>query len=210
MTESILHLTTRTQSGKQYAKKIRREGKVPGTFYFHGQKSVSFSVEKKDLNAIRGHESGLISALFDGKEDRKCVVREIQYHPVNHSPVHIDLMGIKAGEKIHVSIPLHFSGTPVGVKNEGGILHYIHRDVEIECLPSHLPEFIEIDTTHLGLGDSIVIADIARENIRFINEPDTVLVNVSAPRVVTMIEEEEAGEEVVTEPEVIGKEKEEE
>ncbi len=210
MTESILNLTSRTESGKKYAKKIRREGKVPGTFYFHGQKSISFTVGKKELNVLRSHDSGLLNVKFDGKDDRKCVIREIQYDPVSHSPIHIDLMGIKEGEKIHIDVPLHFTGTPIGVKNEGGVLHYIHRELEIECLPSHLPEFIEIDTSSLGVGDSITIADIEQENVRFINEPDTVVANVSIPKISTIEEEEKEGEEEITEPEVIGKEEQEE
>lgn len=208
MAEFVLNLETRKQTGTGAVKKIRRTGRIPGVFYFHGQKSITFNVQKSELATIHGHESALIEAIIDGKDRRKCIIREIQFDPLTQSPIHIDLLGIKLTEKITVSVPLVYLGTPAGVKTEGGLMQQLYREIEIECLPTDIPEKIEIDVTHLSIGNSIRIGDIHVDNVKILSDPEIALVNVVALRAA---EEVAPSPEVETaEPEVITKRAEEE
>ena len=142
---------------------------------------------------------------MDGKQEKKCVIREIQFDPLNAKPIHIDLMGILLTEKVTVSVPIHLNGTPVGVKNAGGILQHVVREIEILCLPTDIPPHIEVDVTDLDIGDSIHLSDISMDKIELTGEQEMVIATVSAPRIVEeeVVEEEE--EEVSAEPEVISK-----
>ena len=181
--QASVNVQKRTESGKKIAKRLRREGKIPGVFYFHGEESTNLIVDSKEL-------LGVIS-------------------DVNSQPVHIDFMGIKQGEKIHIIIPLHIEGTPKGVKDGGGILQQSTREVEIECLPRDIPEHLSVDVSSLDVGESIHIRDLSFEKITILSEPERSIATVIAPKVVK--EEAVEGEELAevegeqVEPEVIGK-----
>ncbi len=210
MAESSLKLETRKNMGTSNAKRYRREGKVPGIFYFHGQETTPFTVGKKELLALMGQESSLIDVVFDGKAQKKCIIREIQFDPIDSSPLHLDLMGIMLTEKIHFSVPIHLLGTPIGVKNQGGIMQQVLRELEIECLPTDIPDHIDVDVSSLDIGGSVHLSDLNVPNIKIVGDVHRVIVTVGAPR----ITEEKAVEAEVSpvEPEVISKrpEKEEE
>ncbi len=206
MLEIALDIKTRKEKGKQYTKKLIREGKIPGVYYFRGKENIPFIVEQKQVQSLAGHESGLITVNVDGKQEKKCVIREIQYDPINAKPIHVDLMGILLTEKVTVTVPIHLIGTPVGVKNAGGILQHIVREIEIQCLPADIPQNIEVDVTNLDIGDSAHIADIKTEKIEILSEHEMVIATVGAPR----IAEEAVSEEAAAEPEVISKDEEEE
>jgi len=201
MSDITLNVEMREGTGTQVAKKLRSQNKIPGIYYFHGSKSIPFSIDRTELRSIWGHESGLIEVIFDGKEHKKCVIREIQFDPIKGTPIHIDFLGIKMSEKLTVHTPITVVGTSTGVKNNGGILQQVLRDIEIECLPANIPDHIEIDVTALEIGDSISVSDLVSENYTILADPSTVLVTVSAPRIVE-VEVEEAVEESA-EPEVI-------
>ena len=203
MTELALNLDTRKMTGKEYARKIRREDKVPGVFYFHGEESLPVSMDKKELTFVLNQESSLITVTFDGKKKRKCIVREVQYNPINNKPIHIDLLGIEMSEKIKVQVPIILEGTPDGVKNQGGILEHLLREVEIECLPTDIPDNIKVDVTELSIGDNVRVADLSLENIKILDDVEKPIANVSAPRVIE--DEAEIEGEEPTEPEVVGK-----
>jgi len=210
MLEIALDIETRKEKGKQYTKKLKKEGQIPGVYYFRGKENIPFIVEQKQVQSLAGHESGLITVNVDGKQEKKCIIREIQYDPINAKPIHIDLMGILLTEKVTVSVPIHLTGTPEGVKNAGGILQHVAREIEIQCLPGDIPQNIELDVAHLNIGDSAHLSDITLDKIEFMGEQDMVIATVSAPRIVEeeVVAEEE--EEVTAEPEVITKAEEEE
>ncbi len=203
MSEMLLELEKREKTGSGYVKKLRREGKVPGIFYFHGQESIPFTVSRKALHKIIGKESSLIDAKFSDKDIRKCIIRHIQFDPIDHSILHVDLMGISMSEKITVSVPLHLTGTPIGVKAEGGILQQLMREVEIECLPTDIPESITLDVSALKVGDSLHLNDIKTDNYRIIGDLDRAVASVSMLRAAAEVVTEEAP--TAAEPEVIGR-----
>ncbi len=203
MSAIALDLTVREKQGTLQAKKIRRQGLVPGIFYFHGKESIPFTVVSKELQATLGQESALIDIHFSSGDNRKCVVREVQFDPITHAILHIDLMGIKLDEKITVSVPVHLTGTPAGVKTDGGILQQVIRELEIECLPGDIPEAIEIDVTPLGIGDSLQVSALPAAKFTILAEPERTIATVSALRQAEeapVVTEEVAGE---GEPEVI-------
>ncbi len=208
MLEIALNIETRKEKGKQYTKKLKREGKIPGVYYFRGKENIPFIVEQKQVQSLAGHESGLITVNVDGKQEKKCVIREIQYDPINANPIHVDLMGILLTEKVTVTVPIHLTGTPIGVKNNGGILQHVAREVEILCLPADIPKNIEVDVSHMNIGDSTHISDIVIDKIEFSGEQALVIATVGAPRIVEEVVTEV--EEVSAEPEVISKVEEEE
>jgi large subunit ribosomal protein L25 len=208
MPEITLNLSPRKDIGTSFAKRLRRDGKIPGIYYFHGQKSIPFQVDKKDLLVLKSHESGLISIVLNG-ETHKCVVREIQFDPITHAPVHIDFMGISMTEKIHISVPIHFTGMAIGVKN-GGILQQIVREIEIECFPADMPEHIEVDVTNLNIGESLALRDVHAEKFKILADGNLTLVNVAVPRAAEEKAPTEVTEEEAKEPELVGKKEKEE
>ncbi|MBN1464606.1 50S ribosomal protein L25 [candidate division KSB1 bacterium] len=201
MSDITLNVETRQGTGTQMAKKLRSQNKIPGIYYFHGSKSIPLSLERTELRSIWGHESGLIEVIFDGKEHKKCVIRDIQFDPIKGTPIHVDFLGIKMTEKLTVRTPITLVGTSIGVKNNGGILQQVVRELEIECLPADIPDHIEIDVTALEIGDSISVSDIVPENYTILADPTTALVTVSAPRIIET--EAEVAVEETAEPEVI-------
>ena len=208
MQEIRLNVNKRNLINKQETKRIRREGKVPAIFYHHGEDSVSLTVDKKEFLKLMSSEVNVVNLLFEDNIERQCVIREIQFDPVTSSPIHIDFLGIKKGEKVHLEVPLHLTGTPKGVKDEGGILQHSIREISIECLPQHIPEHLEIDITSLEIGQSLHFGDLHFENLTILNDPENVIASVVAPRIAKeqeVTEEFELGQEETTEPEVIRK-----
>ena len=209
MSEVVLNIEKRGEIGKQAAKRLRRSGKTPGIYYIHGEESVPIALDNKELYSVIHNEASIIDLRFDSGDKIKCVIREIQWHPVQDEPVHVDLMGIKMTEKGQFEVPVHLAGNPVGVKQQGGVLEQIIREISVECLPGDIPEHLEVDVTDLEIGDAIRVDQLEIDKVKILTDPSQSIAIVRAPRVV---EEEEAvvEEEEGAEPEVVGEKKDEE
>jgi len=209
MSDKTLISQTREQSGKGYSRAIRRDGKVPGVYYFKGQDAVPLIVEEKALLGVIASKPALINLQFEDGKSKEVIIREIQRDPVTETIQHIDFMGIKRGVKITVTVPVQLVGEAAGVK-QGGIVESLLREVEIECLPKHLPEQIEIDISHLEIGDSLHIRDLELENIKILTLAERGIVNVILPKVaaaaVEVEEEVEEEAEKAEEPDAAEKE----
>jgi len=204
MSEPVINAETRKDTGKGVARKLRQEGRIPGIFYFHGKENIPFSLNRKELLAIMAHESTIIEVVFDNKTRKKCIIRDVQFDPITAEPIHVDLMGIELTEKLDVSVPVVLVGTPEGVKTSGGVLEQQLREVQIRCLPTDIPEHIEIDVSNLEIGDVLHWSDIQLDKIEVLEDPNTVIAIVVPPRV--MAEKEIAlEEEEEAEPEIVGK-----
>ncbi|MBN2013432.1 50S ribosomal protein L25/general stress protein Ctc [candidate division KSB1 bacterium] len=182
MSEVMLNATARETTGKKSAKSIRREGKVPAIYYGHNEKNILLTVDKRELVGIISSETGLFDLKIDKQKAKKVILREIQFDPITNSPVHVDIMGVKMKEKIHLSVPVHIIGEAIGVKRDGGVLNQVLHEIEVSCLPLDLPEHIDVDVSDLTIGDSIHISDITMENVELLNEADNVIVSVIASR----------------------------
>lgn len=204
----------RTGIGKGAARQLRARGRIPAVIYGHGRAPESLSVAESELErALTGiaAESTVIDLAIDG-DPVKTLIREIQRHPYRSTILHVDFYELRAGEKITVEIRLHLAGTPVGVKDHGGVLDQVLREVEIEVLPSDIPARIELDVSALGIGDSLHVSDLTIPNAEILSDSEATICTVVPPRVeeeapaVAEVEEEEAS----TEPELIRRPKTEE
>lgn len=200
MSEAQLQVQLREDAGKQQAKALRRAGQIPAVYYTHGQKSVSLSVDAHILKMLLQQDTNILDIIFPDGKAKKTIVRDIQRDPVTDDVLHVDFLGIKLDEKIKMTIPILLTGTPVGVRLDGGILEHLLREVEVEGLPLDIPEHIEIDVTEMKLGDVKTLESIPADKFRFITElthPLAIVAQAKAPKAMTTEEElvEEGGEE---------------
>ncbi len=198
MSEVSIQVEKRDTRGKGASKTLRRNGRIPGVYYFHGEESVALSVDHKDLRGLLHSDANVIDLGFSASKKAKCVIREVQWDPVASEPLHVDFMGIKLSERITVTVPVHLVGESAGVKL-GGILQHILREISVECLPLDIPEHLEVDISDLDVGDGITVADLSIEKVKVLNEPTQSIVIVRPPAVVeepTADEELAEGEEV--------------
>lgn len=211
MAAVVIEAQKRDVSGTRNARRYRREGKVPGVFYIGGSEAVHLLFDAKQLTYFLNHAHGLVDLEVSGeKSPFKCVLKDVQYHPVNEEPLHVDFLGVRMGEKLQLSISLVLRGTPEGVKS-GGILEQVIRELEIECLPKDIPDHLEFDVSHLGVGKSVHVEDLQFENVTILNDPNDTIALVELPKAaISEMEEIGEAEEEITEPEVIGKGKQEE
>ncbi|MFQ5753025.1 MAG: 50S ribosomal protein L25 [bacterium] len=207
MAELVLNLEKRKDVGKKANKQLRKMGKIPGIYYIHGEESIPFVINAKQLHNVIHTETSILNLKFDSGKNAKCVIRDIQWDPVNDQPLHVDFMGIKLTEKVQVEIPIHLVGTPVGVKQEGGVLQQIIRELSIESLPMDIPEHVEIDVSHLNIGDTCRVEELNIEKVKILSDPSQSIASVRPPRVV--VEPTVEVEEEIVEPEVVGQKKEE-
>jgi large subunit ribosomal protein L25 len=207
--QANLQVATRTDTGKGAARSLRREGKVPGVIYGHGRAAEPVVVDTAALaKMLVGISAGttIVDVAIDGRPPVKALIREIQRDALRPAEIlHLDLYEVRADEQITLAVPVHLVGIPDGVRNFGGVLDHSLRELEIEVLPSDIPEHVELDVTALAIGHSLFVRDLKIEKARILNDPDTPVCTVVAPRT------EEAPavvEEVVTtEPELIRKPK---
>ncbi|MCK4404580.1 MAG: 50S ribosomal protein L25/general stress protein Ctc [candidate division Zixibacteria bacterium] len=212
MKEIVLKVRPREKMGKEHAKKLRRSGFIPAVVYGPETPSVLLEIETKSFYALlRGGlgENILLTLTMGDEKDggRKVLIKEIQRDPVKGDVQHVDFHQISLTKKLSIEVPIHLMGAPVGVK-DGGILQHVLRELEVECLPTAIPEKIEVDVNHLKIGDSIHVADIKVENVEILSDPESSIVSVVPP---TVFKEVEVAPVVAEEePEVITEKKEEE
>jgi large subunit ribosomal protein L25 len=215
-TTATITATNRDQTGKGAARTFRREGRVPGILYGHGEESVALSVDARELERLVHSvsiENTIVDLAFEGgRQPVKVLIREIQRHPTRDQYLHVDFFHVAMDEKISVAIPVIVVGVPIGVKDKGGMLDHQLRELEVFCLPGEIPEKIEVDVSALDIGDSIHVQDLAvPEGVEVETDLERSVVAVLAPAVVPVEEEAAvAPEGEPTEPELIGKRKAEE
>lgn len=199
MAEFVINAEIRKELGKGASKRLRRRGLIPAVFYGRGEKPLAISVDpraiKQLLHSASGHNT-IITLNFDGRLTQ-AIIKAVQYHPVRDELLHADFLHVAMDVAIRVTVPIELVGEARGVKAAGGILELVRREIEVECLPGDIPDHIRIDVSDLGIGDTVHVADlnVDRSRLKILEEPDTVLATVIAPRV-----EEEKPEAVVAEP----------
>jgi large subunit ribosomal protein L25 len=206
----VLQGKIRSGSGKGVARKSRMRGNIPGVIYGEGEESVPFEANKDDFQALIHTVSGenvIVDLKLEGDaSDRKAIIREIQRDPLKGTILHFDLQHISLTEKVTVDVPIVVTGVPIGVKDFGGILEHILREVKVECLPTEIPPKVELDVTSLKIGDSIHVSELTVEKVTVLTDPERTVVTVLPPAAEEVPVEAAAPE--VAEPELIKKEKE--
>ena len=216
--EATLEATTRETFGKNEARRTRREGRVPAVLYGgDGKEATPIAVPPKALLKILHSESGqntLISLKLAGASDTRVLVKDFQIDPVTHEVLHADFYRIAMDRVLQVTIPVTVHGEPKGVKQQGGILEFIRREIVIECLPADIPEHVDIDVSELMLHQGIRVRDIATHpKWKPVTEGEAMLVHVIMPKaeeVAAPADAAAAATATPAEPEVIKKGKKEE
>jgi large subunit ribosomal protein L25 len=186
--EAVLEAQARDTFGKNEARRTRRSGQVPGVLYGgDGKGATAIAVQPKALLKILHSESGqntLISLKMAGAGDNRVLVKDFQLDPVTHEVLHVDFLKIAMDKLLQVTIPIIVHGEPKGVKQQGGVLEFIRREVQIEVLPADIPEHIDVDVTELMLHQGVRVRDIAT-NAKWkpISDLDLMLVHVIMPKV---------------------------
>src|SRR5262245_1309324 len=205
--------TRRDKLGKGGARKARAAGQIPGVLYGHGKEPVPVSVGARDFDlALRGHKGGnpIVNLAVAGGE-YTALIRDVQYDPLTHDILHLDFQHISLTETIEVKVSVHLTGLPVGVKDGGGILETILREIEVRCLPTAIPPSIEVDVSHLNIGDSVHVREISVPDVTVLNDDGETIATVVPPTVMEEKAPEAAAVEgAPAEPEVIAKGKKEE
>ena len=206
MQQLIVKAQLRETTGKGAARVIRRNGMVPGILYGLQKDNTLFQIDERSLHtamSVEGFESSLIDLEIGDIGSEIAIIKEIQRDPVNRKILHTDFMRISLEQEITVSIPIVSLGNPLGVRVSGGVQEFTHRELEIRCLPTVIPEHIELDVTDMVIGDLIRVSDINPEEIEILDDPETIIITIRPPRVAAV--EKAVAEEAaaVEEPEVI-------
>jgi large subunit ribosomal protein L25 len=202
---ATLNAARRTETGKGAARSLRRDGRIPGVVYGHGEDTLSISLDAHDFGKLISGisvENTILELKIDGAADSRALIREVQWHPYKPVILHVDLYQVHAGEKVHLEIPIRVEGNPLGVRDQGGVLQQVRHELSIECLPKDIPERITLDVSELEIGDSIHVRDIEVPGATILAEGDLTLVTVVPPTLAKV--EDEEPEEGVIEPEVVG------
>jgi large subunit ribosomal protein L25 len=199
--QNTLEAQPRSASTKNEARRVRREGKIPGVLYGAGKDSLPVTVDPRHvlriLHSDTGHNTIFDLALNGGErakgEVTKAMIVDWQYEPIKGSLLHIDLKRIAMDKVLRVSVPIVLTGEAEGVKTEGGILEHILREVEIECLPGDIPSHIDVDVSHLTFGKVLRVADLPHlEKLKFLTDANQPVAHVTSVK-----------EEVVATPEAV-------
>lgn len=216
MEEIILRATKREEIGKGL-NILRRKGYIPCILYGEkGKGALPLKVKKTEFLRLlhtQRLESSVFSLLIEDKKKplkKEVMIKEIQYHPVTGDILHLDFHTISSKRSVKVKVPLITKGEPIGVKQQGGVLDRLYWELEVECLPSEIPKEIEVDISNLNIGDSIYVKDLGvPKGVKILEDPESILFTVSAPKEEVVEVKGEVGEEI-KEPEVIKREREKE
>ena len=180
--------TARNEKGKGVARQIRRAGRIPAVMYSQGTShmlEMDPAAVRKILIAQAG-STGLISVrVLGGSEEieRTVIIHEYQVDPITSHLLHVDLLEVAMDKVVRVQVQVHVTGSvPIGVKVDQGVLHLSMRELHIECLPGAIPDQIDVDASELGIGQGIHVRDVqAGEGVKILDDPNGMVVNVSAP-----------------------------
>jgi large subunit ribosomal protein L25 len=190
-----LEVQQREERGSRNVRRLRASGLVPGVLYGKGH-SRAILVPERDLRAAVTGPSGLhaiLDVVIEGQTTvHPSVLADMQRDPIRGTVSHIDLREVRLDQPIQATVVVHLIGEPVGVKNAGGVLAHVTRELHVEALPMEIPEHIDGDVTSLEIGDALRLENIpAIEGVRFLDDPhDTVIATVSAPRAIVEPEAE--------------------
>ena len=213
MPEIVVEARPRADFGKNVNRRLRAQGLIPGVVYGAKKEPVPVAVSPKEIGTILRSASGE-NTLFDLQLDggrRKVILKEFQVEPIKGKLLHADFYEVALDQALEVTVHIELTGVPVGVKVEGGILDFVTRELQVECLPTDIPEKIVVDVSELGMGKHVRVSEIkAPERVTILTDPDIVIAHVVAPRAEEVAPAAEAAAVPVegvaaAEPEVIKK-----
>jgi large subunit ribosomal protein L25 len=196
---NLLEAHPREAGTKNDARRVRRDGKIPAVVYGAGKVSLAVSVDPRQVLRILHSETGhntIFDLALDGSDRAKAMIVDWQYEPIKGKLLHIDLKRIAMDKVLTVRVPIMLKGEAAGVKQEGGIMEQILREVEIECLPGDIPSHIDVDVSDLTFGKVLRVSDLPHgEKLKFLTDPNQPVAHVTSVK-----------EEVVATPEAVAAE----
>ncbi len=176
----------RQERGKNEARRLRARGLAPAIVYGSGKEAIAVSVSPKEITKILHSKTGhntIFDLTIQGGETTPVMLIDWQFDPIKDNLLHVDLKRIDLTKRLKVSIPVHTDGDPRGVKEQGGLLEIVTREIEVECLPDEIPEHLTIDVRELLIGQSIRAADVPLTgSMQLMSLPDAVVAHVVALR----------------------------
>lgn len=197
MSEVTLRADTGRQLGSRSSRRLRRDGMVPATVYGKDSDPLSVSVNARDLRRILGTDAGLnaIISLEVGSDTHTALARELQRHPVRGDIIHLDFVKISLTDRVDAVVFIDFTGDPVGVRDEGGIVETVTTSVNVQAVVTNIPDSIELDISDLNVGDSLKVSDLPDlEGVEYMDDEDLTLATVVLPAAMLADEEEDAEE----------------
>lgn len=195
-TATKLEVTTRSAEGSRAARRLRRSGRIPGVLYGGGSEPLSFDVDARELRLALASSGAVVDVCIDGAKPTPAVLKEAQRDPVRGHTTHVDLLRVRLDQAIHAVVALELSGaedTP-GVK-QGGVLEHLVRELNIEALPTAIPESIAYELGEMEIGEVLTLSSIsAPDEVTLLDDPETVIATISAPRLQAEVEAEIEGE----------------
>jgi large subunit ribosomal protein L25 len=191
-----LEVEERESRGTRAAKRLRREGMIPGVLYGRGKPPHAICVRERELRRALTGTGGLhaiLDVVLDGdKSARPAILKDYQQDPLKGRVVHVDLQEVRLDRPIQAQVVVHLVGEPAGV-TEGGVLSQVQREINVEALPMQIPEHLDLDVSGMAIGDTLRLADLpAMEGVTYLDDPEeTVLANVTLPTRVVEPEPEE-------------------
>jgi large subunit ribosomal protein L25 len=188
MAEHEIAVELRESSGKGVARKLRAAGRIPGVYYSKDG-SQAISLEPLKLERLLASSAAGLNTLIDLRgggrlEGKRVLIKELQRDPVRGGLLHADLYAVDLQVEVEVEVPIHLVGTPKGVELDGGILDHALRELQIECLPTAIPEEFQVDVSALEIGDSLHVEDIVLPpGVKLISDPELSIASVVAPKV---------------------------
>ncbi|MFN7960949.1 MAG: 50S ribosomal protein L25 [Thermoanaerobaculia bacterium] len=207
MSELQIEVHKRETRGKNANLKLRASGWVPAVVYGGGKEPVPVKLERRKFLDVMRHGAGentlFLLTMADSGQQRHAMIRELQVNPVDNKVLHVDFLRVLMTERVRVDVKIEIKGVAAGVKNEGGVLDFVSREVEVECLPGNIPEHLTLDVSNLHIGQHVEAGALSLpEGVKLITEPDRVIVSLGHGRL-EVEAAAEGGEQA--EPEVISR-----
>jgi large subunit ribosomal protein L25 len=203
-TSTRLDVSSRAAEGSRAVRRLRRSGRVPGVLYGGGAEPLGFDADARELRHALAGSGAVLDLSVDGKKPTPVVLKEAQRHPVRGETIHVDLLRVRLDQAISAVVPLELTGVDdsPGVK-QGGVLEQITRELNVEALPTAIPESISHDVSEMEIGETIVLSTLSvPEGVTLLDDlGETVLATLSPPRL-----QSEVSEEIEAETEVVGEE----
>jgi large subunit ribosomal protein L25 len=206
----VVEVSERTDLGKNASRRMRREGAVPGTLYGLNLPPFSVAVGARRIEEVLGLETGkntIFTLQLTGQDKtRAAMIKALQRDPVSERLVHVDFVRVDLDKTVRVNVPVRLIGLAEGVKTEGGLMEFVLRHVEVECLPSNIPEHLDVDVSGLHINQHLSVKDLpVTANVTIVNDADAIVCVVAVPKEEAAPVVEEVAEEAVAEPELIKK-----
>jgi large subunit ribosomal protein L25 len=187
----------REKTGKEISKQLRRENFVPAVLYGEKKDSIALSVKVDDIKEVLKSERGVNQPLRlkYGKKTEDAMIYELQHDYLGRDIIHIDFLRVDLDKPVDITVPIHLIGTPIGVKQEDGLLDFVTREIDLSCLPKDIINNIEVDISELHVGQSVKVQDIELdERYKIVTDSSVVIATVSSHVVEEVVEEEEVEE----------------